>query len=164
MLHHLTVEDRRWDGEFRTLRQLVAQNAFDKVVEAELHYDFENPSWIKYLPVDYTPGAGMLFGLGWCKSQVLAVQQLTVIPGSHTLDQALVLFGRPKSVTAFLRALRGVESDVDDTFTVILQYDSPLLVTVKTSIVSCLQQDLKYFIRGTGGSYIKVYTIFISLG
>lgn len=62
-------------------------------------------------------------------------------------------------MTCFLRALRGIESDVDDSFTVILQYDGPqkdLLVTVKTNIASALQDQLKYFIRGTKGSYVKV--------
>ncbi|KAH9211517.1 oxidoreductase [Leptodontidium sp. 2 PMI_412] len=136
----LTVyQNRRWDGDFRTLRHLVSKKAFGTITEAQIYYDFENPPWIKYLSAKkYTPGDGLLFGLG-----------------SHTLDQALVLFGRPKSVTAFLKVLRGIESEVDDTFTVILQYESPLLVTVKTAIVSCLPQPIKYIVRGTDGSYVK---------
>ncbi|KFY90890.1 hypothetical protein V500_04909 [Pseudogymnoascus sp. VKM F-4518 (FW-2643)] len=135
----LTVyQNRRWDGEFRTLQHLVSKNAFGTITEAQIYYDFENPPWIKHLSAKYTPGSGLLFGLG-----------------SHTLDQALVLFGRPKSVTAFLKVLRGVESEVDDSFTVILQYETPLLVTVKTTIVSCLPQTLKYIVRGTEGSYVK---------
>lgn len=79
--------------------------------------------------------------------------------GSHTIDQALLLFGRPKSVTGFLRALRGVESEVDDTFTIILQYGPPqqdLLVTIKTNIVSPMPDQLKYFVRGTKGTFVKV--------
>ncbi|KAJ5054803.1 uncharacterized protein L3040_001067 [Drepanopeziza brunnea f. sp. 'multigermtubi'] len=136
----LTVyQNRRWDGDFRTLKYLVDKNALGTITEAQIYYDFENPPWIKYLSAkEYTPGDGLLFGLG-----------------SHTLDQALVLFGRPKSVTAFLKVLRGIESEVDDTFTVILQYDSPLLVTVKTTIIACMPQPLKYFVRGTEGSYVK---------
>lgn len=66
-----------------------------------------------------------------------------------------MLFGRPRSVTAFLKVLRGIESEVDDTYTVILQYETPLLVTVKTTIISCMRKELKYFIRGTDGTYIK---------
>lgn len=41
----------------------------------------------------------------------------------------------------------------------ILEYGPPhkdLLVTVKTNIASCMQEQLKYFVRGTKGSYVKV--------
>lgn len=84
---------------------------------------------------------------------------LTVLSGSHTIDQALLLFGTPHSVTGFLRSNRGSDSEIDDTFTVILQYcgaQSNLLVTIKTGIVTPLKDQLKYFIRGSKGSYIKV--------
>lgn len=79
--------------------------------------------------------------------------------GSHTIDQALVLFGQPSSVTAFLRSNRGMESEIDDTFTIILQYSGAqknLLVTIKTGVVSHLKDQLKYFVRGTKGTFIKV--------
>lgn len=89
------------------------------------------------------------------------------LPGSHTLDQALLLFGRPKSVVAFLRVLRGIDSQVDDSFTAVLQYDAPqqdLLVTVKTTIVTPMKDQLKYFVRGTKGSFVKVCcAVFLSL-
>lgn len=79
--------------------------------------------------------------------------------GTHSIDQAVVLFGRPKSVTGFFRAQRGIESEVEDSFTIILQYEGEqkdLLVTVKTSVTTPLAQQLKLLVRGTEGSYIKV--------
>lgn len=78
--------------------------------------------------------------------------------GSHTFDQALLLFGRPASITGFYRSLRGIESKVDDAFTVILQYSGAqknLIVTVKTSVVTKMEYPLKYFIRGYDGSFVK---------
>jgi len=78
--------------------------------------------------------------------------------GSHSIDQALLLFGRPTSVTGFYRALRGVESKTDDTFTVILQYSGEkknLFVTVKTTVVTPMQFSLKYLVRGYEGAFIK---------
>ena len=78
--------------------------------------------------------------------------------GSHTIDQALLLFGRPTSVTAFYRSLRGIESKTDDTFTIILQYSGAqknLFVTVKTSVVATMQYPLKFFVRGYDGTFIK---------
>ncbi|KAK9326925.1 hypothetical protein V1520DRAFT_284366 [Lipomyces starkeyi] len=138
----LTVyqSDRRWDGDFKTLQYLLEKDAFGTVTEAEIHYEFENPPWLPTLSAtSYTPGSGFMFALG-----------------THTIDQALVLFGRPRSVTGFLRALRNVESEIEDTFTIILQYDTALLVTIKTTIITPMQDQLKYFIRGTKGSFIKV--------
>jgi predicted dehydrogenase len=90
----------------------------------------------------WTPGSGMAFGLG-----------------THSVDQALALFGRPKSVTGFFRTQRPIESEVEDSFTIILQYDGAqkdLLVTVKTSVTSPLSQQLKQLVRGTKGSFVKV--------
>lgn len=78
--------------------------------------------------------------------------------GTHSLDQALVLFGRPKSVTGFFRVQRDAESEVEDSFTIILQYNGAqkdLLVTVKTSVITPMAQQLKQLVRGTKGSFIK---------
>jgi len=86
-------------------------------------------------------------------------QTANVSQGSHTLDQALKLFGTPASVTGFLRANRGADSEVDDTFTVVLQYSGArrnLMVTVKTSIVTHMKDQLKFWVRGSEGTYLKV--------
>lgn len=101
------------------------------------------PAWmVSNKAVEYIPGEGMTFGLG-----------------SHSIDQALVLFGRPASVTGFLRSLRGVDSEIDDAFTIILQYEGEkknLLVTIKTTIVTVMKDQMKTFIRGAEGSFVKV--------
>ena len=79
--------------------------------------------------------------------------------GTHSVDQALALFGRPQSVTGFFRAQRGIESKVEDSFTIVLQYggvQKDLLVTVKTSVTTTMERQLKQLVRGTKGSYIKV--------
>ena len=48
-----------------TLRGLVSKGALGRVTEAQIYYDFENPPWLKYLSAKkYTPGDGLLFGLG----------------------------------------------------------------------------------------------------
>jgi predicted dehydrogenase len=82
--------------------------------------------------------------------------------GTHTLDQALYLFGRPASVTGFFRSNRGVDSAIDDTFTIILQYSGEqkrLLVTVKTAIVTHMKDQLRFLVRGNKGTYLKVGTV-----
>jgi predicted dehydrogenase len=122
-----------------TLQHLVNNKVFGEITEAEIHYDVDFPFWMSsWKSPDWSPGQGMMFGLG-----------------SHTIDQALTLFGTPKSVTGFYRSLRGIESKTDDTFTIILQYSSNLVVTIKTSVVATMQYPLKYFVRGYDGTFVK---------
>lgn len=141
-MYVLTAIDRRYDSDFLTLQNLVRKSALGIITECEIHYDVDFPFWMaSWKSPDYEPGNGMLFGLG-----------------SHTIDQALELFGPPSTVTGFYRSLRGIESATDDSFTVILQYGGKhknLLVTVKTSVVATMQQPLKFFVRGYDGTFIK---------
>ncbi|KAK4156187.1 hypothetical protein C8A00DRAFT_12882 [Chaetomidium leptoderma] len=142
----LTVfHNRRFDSDFRTLHHLVSHGALGEILEADIHFDYPDPSWISgWTKKEYKHGEGMTFGLG-----------------THTLDQALYLFGRPASVTGFLRSNRGVDSDVDDTFTIMLQYSGKqknLLVTVKTAIVTHMKDQLRFLVRGNQGTYLKFGT------
>lgn len=57
------------DGDFQTLRRLMAANALGDIKEAELHYDFEGAGvWFPKDQKEYVPGSGMTFGLGKCDS------------------------------------------------------------------------------------------------
>ncbi|KAH8837675.1 hypothetical protein MCOR07_007284 [Pyricularia oryzae] len=141
----LTVfHNRRFDSDFLTLKYLLSEGALGDVRDAQIHFDFPDPSWIGgWTQKEYVPGEGMAFGLG-----------------SHTIDQALALFGTPSFVTGFFASNRGVDSDVDDTFTIVMQYSGNstsknLLVTVKTTIITPMRDQLKFFVRGTKGTYLK---------
>ncbi|OAK94892.1 NAD(P)-binding protein [Phaeosphaeriaceae sp. SRC1lsM3a] len=135
-------QNRRYDGDFLTVQEVLRKDALGDINEAEIHYDFDRAPWLHRMTgKEYSPGDGHTFGLG-----------------THSLDQAYVLFGRPASVTAFFRAQRGIESEIEDSFTIVLQYSGAkkgLLVTVKTSVVSPMAQQLKFWIRGTKGSFLK---------
>lgn len=79
--------------------------------------------------------------------------------GSHSIDQALQLFGRPSHITGFYRALRGVKSEVDDTYMIVMRYDDTapdLQVIVSTELISVMPHQLRYFIRGREGSFLKM--------
>lgn len=138
-------QNRRLDSDFRTVQHLVASNALGDVKEAEIHFDPPGAPWVRsWTDTAYTPGRGMVFDLG-----------------THTIDQALVLFGKPAAVTAFFRSLRGVESEVHDTFTLVLEYDGKqkdLIVTVKSSLVSVLKDQLRFVVKGTNGTFLKFGT------
>lgn len=135
-VHYL---DRRYDSDMRTLQKIVSAGYLGDIHEAEFHHDLAAPSWLQHFSkVKYEPGDGFLW-----------------MVASHTLDQVLHLFGPPRSITAFTRVLRGVESEIEDTHTIILQFKSPLLVTVKTNCMSVMHKQLKYFVRGSKGSFVK---------
>lgn len=105
----LTVfQNRRWDGDFRTVRKLLADGVFGEVWRFESRFERWRPgrpvSWKTATTV--SDGGGILYDLG-----------------SHLIDQALQLFGAAEPVYAeVLRRGADVEAD-DDTF-VVLRHES----------------------------------------
>lgn len=128
--------NRRWDSDFLTVQSVLNQGKLGDIVEAELHYDRYEPN-LSYKVHKETPtkGVGSLYDLG-----------------SHLIDQALQLFGIPKSVFAHIDAFRE-NSKVDDYFDLKLFYPSHT-VTLKSSYF--VREPLPaYILHGTNGSFIK---------
>jgi predicted dehydrogenase len=94
--------NRRWDGDFLTVRRLVHSGALGEVWRFESRYERWRPArrpdgWRER--ADPADAGGLLADLG-----------------SHLIDQAILLFGPPLSVYAELHLRRpGAEVD-DDTF------------------------------------------------
>ena len=128
--------NRRFDGDFRTVVKLLGEDTLGRLVEYEAHYDRYRPEpnlngWKEQV----LPGNGMLFDLG-----------------SHLMDQALTLFGTPRSITAELLMQRpGVR--VNDGFDVTLHYDA-LRVKLASSMYK-LEPGPRFALYGTLGSYVK---------
>jgi len=101
--------NRRWDGDFMTLRRLVDEGAVGEPLRLESRFDRWRPEvdagrWREGGgPED---AGGVLFDLG-----------------PHLIDQALVLLGPARSVYAEVRALRP-GAQVDDDFFVALEHGS----------------------------------------
>lgn len=98
----LTVfQNRRWDGDFLTVRRLVGEGALGQVHRFESRFERWRPEPRRAWREDGTPAeaGGLLYDLG-----------------SHLIDQALVLFGPVENVYAELdRRRRDVVVD-DDSF------------------------------------------------
>lgn len=99
----LTVfQNRRWDGDFLTLRSIIERDLLGPVVRYESRFERYRPTpkpgaWRE--SSDPAEGGGLLLDLG-----------------SHLIDGALVLFGWPLDVYAEVSTYRpGGEAD-DDTF------------------------------------------------
>ncbi|KAG0174491.1 hypothetical protein DFQ28_008805 [Apophysomyces sp. BC1034] len=133
-------QNRRWDGDFLTVKKLVAGGHLGRVVEFESHFDrFRNFVKGGWREKDDQPGAGMLYDLG-----------------THLIDQALHLFGMPKSVYATVTNQRQLkESNVVDDFTIILQYEGGFKAVLRSSMLARQTPVLRYSVRGMNGSYTK---------
>jgi len=101
--------NRRWDGDFLTLRRLVEEGAVGDLLRLESRFERWRPHvdrgrWREGGgPED---AGGVLFDLG-----------------PHLIDQALVLLGPARSVYAEVRTLRP-GAQVDDDFFVALEHES----------------------------------------
>jgi predicted dehydrogenase len=136
----LTVfQNRRWDGDFLTVRKLIAADLLGPVLRFESRFERYRPAprpgaW-RERP-DPEDAGGLLYDLG-----------------SHLIDQALVLFGAPSRVYAEVQIRRpGAQVD-DDTF-VALQFphgvDAHFWVNVVVRVLGP-----RIHISGLRGSYVK---------
>jgi len=133
----LTVyQNRRWDSDFKTVKQVVDQNLLGDIVEAEFHFDRYNPNLsTKTHKETVNAGAGVLKDLG-----------------SHIIDQALYLFGYPKAVHADIRATRE-HSLVDDWFDLSLYYpDKRVRLKAGFFVREAIPA---YLVHGKKGSFLK---------
>ncbi len=129
-------QNRRWDGDFLTVQRLLREGKLGRVVDYEAHWDryrnFIQPDTWKEQPLT---GAELLYNLG-----------------SHLIDQALVLFGKPHAVTAHLKTVRS-SGKVNDWFEVRLHY-AEVQVSLKSSYLS-REPGPRYIVHGDLGSFVK---------
>lgn len=128
--------NRRYDSGFKTVQKIINENTLGRIVEVEIHFDRFRPklkdnAWRE----EDIPGSGVLYDLG-----------------SHLIDQSLVFFGSPKSITADIRAQRH-GAKVDDYFQVELHYDN-LKVILKAGML-IKELGPTYILHGDKGSFIK---------
>lgn len=133
----LTVfHNMRWEGDFMTVRRLLAEGAFGRVVSYEVRFDrFRNVARPHAWRESADPGAGVFYDLG-----------------SHLIDQALVLFGRPASVTTDVRRERDFGAS-DDAFEIWMRYPG-MKVTLRAGML-VREPTPRYTVRGTDATFVK---------
>ena len=128
--------NRRWDGDFQTVRKLLEGRLLGRLVEYESHFNrFRNYPKPDAWREEEVAGSGILFDLG-----------------SHLIDQAQVLFGVPQMITADIRTQRDF-AKTDDSFELLLHYDD-LKVTLKAGML-VREQSPRFILHGTEGSFVK---------
>jgi predicted dehydrogenase len=128
--------NRRWDGDFCTVRELLDRRWLGELREFESRFDrfraeLREGAWRE----QPGPGAGLLFDLG-----------------PHLIDQALALFGRPKTVSGMVRAERA-GALADDRFELLLDYGA-LRVSLGAGMLFETPGP-RFRISGDAGTYVK---------
>lgn len=129
-------QNRRFDGDFRTVQKVLAENKLGRIIEFESHYDryrnFITPETWKEEGGEF---AGVLYNLG-----------------SHMVDQVMVLFGVPKAVTTHLNIVRtgGVVTDYYD---IRLEYEKFAALLKCSYLVK--KPGPRYIVHGELGSFFK---------
>jgi scyllo-inositol 2-dehydrogenase (NADP+) len=133
----LTVfQNRRWDGDFLTVSEIVRSQRLGRLVEFASSFDRFRPglkpgAWRE----EPGPGAGLLYDIG-----------------PHLVDQALVLFGMPTALRADIRVERD-NAATDDRFEVALQYER---LTARLGAGMLAREPAPRFaLRGTQGTFVK---------
>lgn len=133
--------NRRWDGDFLTVRRLVEAGAVGRLVTYESHFDRFRP-----LPREGT----------W-KEGANAANGLLMDLGPHLVDQALSLFGAPEGITASVRRDRD-QTQIEDAFDLTLEYPGysghGLRVHCRSSMLAA-DAAPRFLLHGTKGSYKK---------
>src|SRR5580698_9092538 len=128
--------NRRWDGDFRTVQRLLAEEAVGRLVTYESHFDRFRP-----LPRENT----------W-KEGANAANGLLMDLGPHLVDQTLALFGPPEAITASVRRDRD-KTNIEDAFDITLEYPG-LRAHCRSSMLAA-DAAPRFLLHGTKGSFKK---------
>jgi scyllo-inositol 2-dehydrogenase (NADP+) len=128
--------NRRWDGDYLTVRRLVREGELGRIVHFESRMDRWAPGATRRpWKNDPAQGGGVMLDLG-----------------THMVDQALALFGLPLGVGAEVDRERDGEG-ANDSFTIRLRYDG-MRVALASNMLSS-PAGPRFVLRGTRGNYRK---------
>jgi scyllo-inositol 2-dehydrogenase (NADP+) len=127
--------NRRWDGDFLTVRTLLASGVLGEVMRYEAHWDRFRPVPADSWKEQAGPGRGVLVDLG-----------------PHLIDQALILFGAPDRIDGDVERQRE-GSQVDDYFAITFHYGNRRVIM--TSSLLAADPRPRFGIYGSKGSFVK---------
>jgi scyllo-inositol 2-dehydrogenase (NADP+) len=127
--------NRRWDGDFLTVKALIESGRLGEIMLYEAHWDRfrvdRRPGWKD----EAGPSSGLLYDLG-----------------PHLIDQALVLFGRPESVLSDLEIQRRGFA-VNDYFDLTFRYGRMRARLACSTLV--VDPRPRFSVHGSEGSFVK---------
>ena len=135
--HVMVFQNRRWDSDFKSVKQVIESGALGEIIEFHVRFDrYRREKSPKLFKEIKQSASGLTYDLG-----------------PHLLDQVISLFGKPKDCVKITSTHR-VDSEVDDYFCYILTYPKGLTVFAHSSLL--VAQPLPaYVVHGTKGSFQK---------
>jgi scyllo-inositol 2-dehydrogenase (NADP+) len=127
--------NRRWDGDFLTVRKIVEARLLGEIMLFEAHWDRFRPGIKQGWREVAGQGAGLLNDLG-----------------PHLIDQALQLFGPPEAIQADI-AVQRAGARVDDYFDIVLRHGAMRAVLGASTLAATPRA--RFAIYGTRGSFVK---------
>ncbi|KVX08162.1 oxidoreductase [Burkholderia ubonensis] len=127
--------NRRWDGDFLTVRRIVESGELGRITYVTSHFDRFRPQVRVRWREEAARGGGLLLDLG-----------------PHLIDQALALFGLPDTVSATVKTRRD-NGSAPDFVHVQLGYPDKN-VALHASALSAIEP-ARFTLHGTRGSYQK---------
>jgi predicted dehydrogenase len=127
--------NRRWDGDFLTLQQLIQSSQLGKIKLFKSNFDRFRPAVRDRWREQAGEATGVLYDLG-----------------SHLIDQVLCMFGAPLAITANCACLRD-DSQAIDYFQLMLHYANMEIVLESSPFR--VDPNPRFQLQGTKGSYIK---------
>ncbi|WP_106479030.1 oxidoreductase [Phytohalomonas tamaricis] len=128
-------QNRRWDADFLTVKKVLASGELGELAQFESHYSRYRPQVQDRWGETDAPGTGNWFNLG-----------------SHTVDQALHLFGRPQGVLADF-AIQRSGGRASDYFHVLLRYETHRVILHGSTLASW--EAPRFLLHGTKASFVK---------
>jgi scyllo-inositol 2-dehydrogenase (NADP+) len=128
-------QNRRWDSDFLTIRRLIDEQQLGEINAFHARWDRFRPAITDRWRERAEPGSGMLYDLG-----------------SHLIDQALQLFGRPDWIQADVFTQRA-GAVADDGFE-ILMGKGVLRISLGVSSMAA-GGDWRYRIHGSRAAFFK---------
>lgn len=133
----IVYQNRRYDGDYKAIKEVVQQNLLGELKEAELRFDrYRTGHSGKDHKEGNKPGAGNLHDLG-----------------AHIIDQAIQLFGFPEAVFADVFAMRD-NMVANDYFEVLLYYPRSFRVRIKGTVFA-RESHYAYIINGANGTFMQ---------
>ncbi|CAM3086928.1 Gfo/Idh/MocA family oxidoreductase [Lactiplantibacillus plajomi] len=127
-------QNRRYDSDYLTVKNVLASGKIGDPLEMEMHFDYfrpEVPTSVEHFSI----ATSYLYG-----------------HACHTLDQVIALFGRPDATHYDVRQLLGPDR-MNDYFDIDLYYDA-LKVSVKSSYFR-IKPRPSFVVYGKKGMFIK---------
>lgn len=121
-------QNRRYDGDFLTLKKVIESGKLGNIVEIQSHYDYFHPQYSR-------KGFGLLHGLA-----------------VHTIDQLISLYGEADRIDYDVRSLVA-PGESDDYIDIDFRYGR-MKATIKCSLLVKIEYP-KFIIHGDRGSFVK---------